>query len=86
MARFETLTCDWAPCAQEARVPTFGWISTAVTKGSTTEASPPIKADFCGVNDLVQYFGAIAIQQGLEEAVDGANLRLLDTKGGDDDQ
>lgn len=82
MARFETLTCDWAPCGKEERVPTHGWISTAVTKGSTTEASSPVRADFCGIDHLFQYFGAVAMQQGLEEATDEAPLRLLDDTRG----
>ncbi len=72
--RYETLVCD--KCHKEARLPTSGWISTKPSKGSATEASPSPTADFCDPNCLVQYFGAIAIQTGLEDAMDAAGAQL----------
>lgn len=69
-----TLVCD--KCGKEQRTPTYGWISTKPSKGSATEATPSPEGDFCQPNCLVQYFGAIAIQQSLDGTMDAAADRL----------
>lgn len=74
--RYETLVCD--KCHKEARVPTRGWIATKASKGSATEPAGEIEGDFCSPSCIVQHFGNVAIQAGLEDAADQASQELSD--------